>query len=220
MPWYIWLGLFLALLAIALSIVFPVYIEVADYTEFSRKEKIFNSAYPFLISLVSAFVLFAGVYIIFPAFPEYLVLFAGVYIIFPAFSRVLSRLFLVEVALYAFSRALRLQSNSVQSTSIGPSEGSVVVSLETGSHSGVVLGTRFRITNTATGEVWGIIAAVEVDNATCVCSVSNRNNPRFWEELEGRMDRDASPPQGVTIRREFPEEIMDLIRELLDVWGS
>ena len=143
MPWYIWFGLFLALFAIALGVVFPVYIEVADYTGFSRKEKIFNSAYPFLISLVSALVLFAGVYIIFPVFSRAL--------------RGLWKKFLVEVALYAFSRAVKLQSNSVRSTGIGPREGSVMVSLEIGSNSGVVFGTRFRVTNTATREVWGII---------------------------------------------------------------
>ena len=134
----------------------------------------------------------------------------------PKFGRRL----LAAVALWALSRALITHQKTVPCIAIGERQGSVVIRLGTGFNSEVAYGTRFRVTNTATGEVWGIIEAVEVYDASCICAVFDRSNPHFWEELEGRMNRDASPPLGVTIRREFPEEIMDLIWELLDVWRS
>lgn len=111
----------------------------------------------------------------------------------------ISRKLLAAIALRTLSQALRQHNCPVQCIGIGSRVGSVVISLETGFNSRVAYGARFRVTNTATGEVWGIIEAVEVYDASCICAVFDRSNPHFWEELEGRMDRDSSPPIGVTI---------------------
>ena len=203
MPWYIWFGLFLALLGIALGIVLPIYTQVTDHSEFSPKEVVLYWVYPILISLALAIITSAGT----------LLIFSG------ALSKCWKWL-LAQVTLYTFSKALRLQNNPIHSTGIGERNGSVVLRLETGSNSGVVFGTRFRVTNTAAGEMWGVLQAIEVDDTWCICSVFNRSNPGFWEELERRVNMDASPPLGVTIRRDFPEEFMDMIRELLNGWGS
>lgn len=77
------------------------------------------------------------------------------------------RRFVAAVALWALSRALRRHNHPVQCIGIGSRVGSVVIRLGTGFSSGVAYGTRFRVTNTATGELWGIIEAIEVDDASC-----------------------------------------------------
>jgi len=125
---------------------------------------------------------------------------------------------LATIALTVFRKALTHSQGQVPCQGIGQRDGSVVMRLESGGDDGVFQGLRLLVSNAADRQGLGIIEAVEIDGRSCICSVFNMSNPHFWEELEGRMDRDASPPQGVTIRREFPEEIMDMIRELLAAW--
>lgn len=173
-----------------------------DFQSLSTQYIVLNIALALLISFGATLVLLVG-----------LLPFAG-------FLSSIWRRLLVKIAFYAFKQAVSRQYSPIEATGIGPREGSVVIRLEAGSNSGVAYRAKFRVTNAATGETWGIIEAVEVDDTSCTCIVSDRSNPDFWDELEGRMRRDAAPPQGVTITREFPEDIVEIIRELLKSWRS
>lgn len=82
----------------------------------------------------------------------------------------------------------------------------------------MVIGTRFRVTNTASGEIWGIIEAIEVQDISCVCQVFDRINIEFWDGLEERMGRDPSPPSGVSLSKEIPEELLELVQGLISSW--
>ena len=85
----------------------------------------------------------------------------------------------------------------------------------------MAVGTRFQVTNTATEIVWGIVEVVEAQDTSCVCQVSDRINIEFWDEMELRMYRDASPPLGVTIPKEFPEGLLiEEVLHLVKQWGD
>ena len=96
----------------------------------------------------------------------------------------------------------------------------MVIRIGTGFNKGVAYGSRFRVTNTATAETWGIIEAVEVDDGSCTCIVFDRINIDFWDDLEQRMNRDPAPPLGVTFTREFPVEVLETVAQLLNSWGG
>jgi hypothetical protein len=77
-------------------------------------------------------------------------------------------------------------------------------------------GDRFVVLATAREEKWGVLEVSEVHDTYSVCSVSDRINPEFWADLERRMRYDPSPPQGITIRREIPDEaLFEWLRVLL-----
>jgi hypothetical protein len=93
---------------------------------------------------------------------------------------------------------------------------SVVIRLGAGLDESVTIGDRFNVYNTATRDMWGIVEVIQVNGASCVCSVVVRMNEDFWTNLEARMDRDPSPPAGVTFSREVPEGILDVVRDILE----
>ncbi len=77
-------------------------------------------------------------------------------------------------------------------------------------------GDRFVVLATAREEKGGVLEVSEVHDTYSVCSVSDRINPEFWADLERRMSYDPSPPQGITIRREIPDEaLFEWLRVLL-----
>ena len=113
----------------------------------------------------------------------------------------------------AFSR----QAFVVEPSAITPIEDGVGIGLPIGLQDGLINGERFVVLNTASQEKWGVLQASEVLENSCICSVFDRINPEFWDALEQRMRHDASPPQGVTIRREIPEEyLLDWLSRLLN----
>ena len=132
----------------------------------------------------------------------------------------IGRRVLATIALRTLSQALRQHNQPVTCIGIGQREGSVVVSLQSGTNDGVIEGMRFSVTNTATGELWGIIEAVEVDDASCTGIVFDRLKIDFWDDLEQRMNRDPAPPLGVTFTREFPVEVLEFVAQLLNDWGG
>ncbi len=135
-----------------------------------------------------------------------------------AIPRLLKRL-MVWITLRTVSKAVASQTRTVEATGIGSIDGSVGVSLLLGGQDGVMLGHRFTVFNTATQENWGVLEVSEIQETSCTCVVSDRINPEFWEGLEGRMRSDASPPHGVSIRRQIPiEALFDWLHELLKTW--
>ena len=99
-------------------------------------------------------------------------------------------------------------------TQIGEAVG---IGLPLGLRDGLVIGERFAVLNAASQEKWGTLQVSEIREESCICSVFDRINQEFWDGLEGRMRYDASPPRGVTIRREIPEEyLLDWLSRLLN----
>ncbi len=186
--------------AVVLTVVVLIFQARVDFRVLTVLYIAINSILIILISLVATILLMAG------------------YFVVPRLLARAWRVLLVNITLHTLRRAIQTQSSMVQATAIGERQGSVVFRLETGSNSGVTYGTSFTVSNTATGEAWGDIEVVEVDGDSCICIVFNRTNPEFWNELEARMRRDASPPQGVTIKRALPEDIVEIVTDLLNSW--
>ena len=77
-------------------------------------------------------------------------------------------------------------------------------------------GERFVVLNAISEEKWGVLQVSEIREYSCICSVFDRINPEFWDELEKRMRFDASSPQGVIIRREIPADyLLDWLSRIL-----
>ena len=123
------------------------------------------------------------------------------------------------ITIQTLSQAIIRHSTPVQASGIGSREGDVVVGLASGAREGVTLGHRFAVFNTASQEKLGVMEVSEISERPCVCSVVDRINPDFWANLERRMGSDPAPPQGITIRREVPEEeLLDRLTVLLKNW--
>ena len=105
---------------------------------------------------------------------------------------------------------------SVNPIGITPIDDDVAVGLPLGLRDGLATGDRFVVLNAASQETWSVIQVHEIHEGSCICSVLDRINLEFWNSLETRMRQDASPPQGVTIRRELPDEhLLDWLTRLL-----
>lgn len=125
----------------------------------------------------------------------------------------------VWIALKVVKNAVESQRGIVQASGITSVEDDVGVGLSVGLQDGVFPGQRFVVLNTANQERWGVLEVAEIGEGYCVCSVFDRTNPEFWDELARRMRRDASPPRGVTIRREIAEEALyDWLQRILKAW--
>lgn len=124
------------------------------------------------------------------------------------------------IVLKVVKSAVESQTGIVQASSIASIENDVVIGLSAGLQDGVFLGQRFVVFNTAKQEKWGVLQVLEVRDDSCVCFVFDRTNLEFWNSLERRMRCDASPPQGITIRREIPEEsLYEWLNAILRAWG-
>ena len=130
----------------------------------------------------------------------------------------LGRLLLAKFALHILGRAYAKYIKATSATGIGPVEGGVSIGLPMGDADGVSAGDRFRVVNTATGELLGVIQSIKVEASSCLCSVSDRQNPDFWEGLERRMYNDPKPPAGVTFFKEAPDDFLDFAGRLLQNW--
>ena len=112
--------------------------------------------------------------------------------------------------------AIAKQSTAIQPKGITTVNDDVGVVLPVGRNDGVMASHQFVVENAADGERWGTLEVVWVEENTCTCSVSDRINEEFWENLERRMRSEPSFPSGVAIRREIPEEyILDWLQTLL-----
>jgi len=129
------------------------------------------------------------------------------------------RRILVGVALYTLDRAVGRYYEPVQAMGIGARRGDIVIRLAVGSIGSVGVGDKFDVLNAATREKWGALEVIEVEAASCGCTVSDRMNVGFWHELEQRMERDPSPPAGVTFSRESPPGLLEFVRRLVRTWG-
>ena len=128
----------------------------------------------------------------------------------------LLRRFMVWVTFRTIHKFLAEIEPVVKPIGITPIDDDVGVGLPLGLRDGLATGDQFVVLNAASQEKWGVIQVYEVHEDSCICSVFDRINLEFWDSLETRMRREASPPQGVTIRREIPEEhLLDWLTRLL-----
>ena len=128
----------------------------------------------------------------------------------------LLRRFAVWVTFRTIHKFLAELDPTVKPIGITPIDDDVGVGLPLGLRDGLVTGDRFVVLNAASQEKWGVIQIYEIHEDSCICSVFDRINLEFWDSLEARMRHDASPPQGVTVRREIPHEhLLDWLTRLL-----
>ena len=123
---------------------------------------------------------------------------------------------MVWVTFRTVHRAIAQIDLDVDPTGIDSIQGDIRIGLPLGLQDGLAIGERFVVLNAASQDKWGELEVAEIEETSCACSVYNRTNSAFWDSLENRMQYDASPPQGVTIRREMPEEfLLDWLTRLL-----
>lgn len=130
----------------------------------------------------------------------------------------LLRRIMVWVTFKTVREALSRQVIVVESIGITPTEEGVGIGLPLGSREGLVRGERFIVLNATSQEKWGTLQVYNVLENSCICTVFDRINSEFWADLENRMRYDASPPQGVIIKREIAEDyLLDWLSRLLNV---
>ena len=125
-----------------------------------------------------------------------------------------------SIALWVVTSVAKDYSVGIQSEGIDERRGSVIIRLGIGSYRNVALGDRFDVVNNASRQIWGRLEAIEVDDNSCVCDVFDRINEDFGQELESRMRRDPSPPEGVIFSREMPADLLEYMRRLIRNWGG
>ena len=138
---------------------------------------------------------------------------------------------LLGCAIWAYRASLRslarraiASSLSYARTPIGCSgileiENEVALKVEAGSLDGIKTGVQFNVYESTGDQLWGRVVALEVRDYDCDCIPYDRVNPRFWEQLEDRIEYDTSKPSNVHIIRDVPEsEMLESVLELLDNW--
>ena len=196
----IWLP-FLTLLGIGLAIAVPLFLAVFT-DDLSSNNKIVITVLQAILAAIGASIVLILAYIFIAS---------GI----PKFVKAVR----VWITLKTVTKAVESQTGTVQISGITPIENNVGIGLSVGLQDGVFPGQRFVVFNTANQEKWGVLEVSEVWDRSCVCSVSDRTNPEFWDNLDSRIRSDASPPGGVTIRREIPEEdLYDWLQRILKSW--
>ena len=188
------------LFPIALAIVLFLFQAFIDFRSLSANHIIINSILAIIIAVVASVVILL------------------LKLILTRFGGKLGRLLLAKFALHILGRAYAKHIKATSATGIGHTEGSVNIGLPLGDAHGVSAGDRFRVVNTATRELLGVIQSIKVEASSCLCSVSDRLNPDFWEGLERRMYYDPTPPAGVTFFKEAPDDFLDFVGRLLQNW--
>ena len=192
---------FSVLLGIGLAIAIPLFLAIFTDDLSSNKEIVITVLKAILVAIGASIALILAYLSITIGIPKLLKLIA------------------VQITLKTVKSAVASQANIVQASGITSVEDDVGVGLSVGSQDGIFQGQRFVVSNTANQEKWGVLEAAEVRERSCVCSVFDRTNPEFWDNLVRRMRRDASPPQGVTIRKEIPEEAYyEWLQGILKSW--
>lgn len=129
----------------------------------------------------------------------------------------LLRRFMVWVTFKTVREALSRQAIAIESIGITPTEEGVGIGLPLGTRERLVRSERFVVLNAASQEKWGTLQVYSLKEDSCICTVFDRMNSEFWADLENRMRYDASPPQGVIIKREIPEDfLLDWLSRLMN----
>ena len=126
---------------------------------------------------------------------------------------------MVWVTFRTVTKAMVQHRMEIEPTAIASYEGDLRIGLPLGSNDGLVVGDLFVVVNPASQndqENWGELELVDLEENSCTCSVYNRNNPKFWDDMERRVGYDPSPPGGVVVRKDIPEEyLLDSLKRLL-----
>ena len=192
---------FSVLLGIGLAIAIPLFLAIFTDDLSSTEEIVITVLKAILVAIGSSIALILAYLSIVIGIPKLIMLIA------------------VQITLKTVKSAIASQTDIVQASGITSIEDDVGVGLSVGSEDGVFQGQRFVVSNTANQEKWGVLEAAEVREHSCVCFVFDRTNTEFWDNLVRRMRHDASPPQGVTIRKEIPEEALyEWLQEILKSW--
>jgi len=191
-----------AIFGIVLAIVLFLFQSRLDLLSLSAKFVTINTAFAVLISLgATAMILLA-------------------FVLVTSFLSKVWRGFLVRITLHTLDQAVGRYSEPVQATGIGARRGDIVVRLAVGSNEGVREGDNFLVLNTTTRDEWGVLEVMEAEETSCVCRVSDTINVDFWTGLEERMQRDPSPPMGITFSKEVPEGFSGFAQSLIRGWGG
>ena len=188
----------LPVLAVVLAVVLFLFQAAIDFISLSIPLIAVNTIFAILISIAATIILVLFYYSIVATVPKFL-------------ARIS-----VWITLKTVSKALTNLTDTVQASGITTIDDDVSIELPLGPRDGIMQGHRFVVLATAREEKWGVLEVSEVHDNYSVCSVSDRINPEFWADLERRMRYDPSPPKGITIRREIPDEaLFEWLRVLL-----
>ncbi len=192
---------FSVLLGIGVAITIPSFLAIATDDSSSNSKISITVLLAILVSATISIFLMLIYFLIAVGIPKFL------------------KLIMVQVTLKTVKRAVESQTGTVQASGITSIEDDVGVGLLVGAQDGVFPGQKFVVFNSANQEKWGVLEVSEVQEHSCICSVFDRTNPEFWDDLVRRMRRNASPPQGITIRREIPEEALyEWLQGILKSW--
>ena len=180
----------LPVFAVVLAVVLFLFQVAIDFVSLSIQLITINTIFAILISIAATIIL---------------VLFYHLIVI--TVQKILSHV-MVWITFKTISKALTNLTETVQASGITTIDDNVGIDLPLGFRDNVIRGDRFVVLATAREEKWGVLEVSEVRDTYSVCSVFDRINPEFWDDLERRMRFDPSPPQGITIRREIPEEAL------------
>ena len=188
----------LPVFAVVLAIILFIFQASIDLVSLSIRLIAINAIFAILISIAATIILVLLYLLIVVAVPKFL-------------KRVM-----VWITFKTVTKAVTNQTGTIQASGITSVDDNIGVELPLGSRHGVTRGDRFVVLATAMQEKWGVLQVDEVYDNYSVCSVSDSINEEFWGHLESRMRYYPSPPRGVTIRREIPEEaLLEWLRILL-----
>ena len=193
---------FLAVFAITLALSLFIFQVKLDFETLAARYVALNILFAILIASGSAIILILAWLLLWPKMSRF------------------ARQALAATALLILRSAITSHQQLVSCIGLAQRDGSVVIGLQTGANDGIYPGMRFSVCNATDGKPWGTIEVIEMDERSCICIVSDRINAEFWDDLEQRMNRDASPPIGVTFSREAPAELLANIAQLLASWGE
>lgn len=192
---------FLPVLGIVLAITFFIFQSILDFRSIAPRDVVWNIVFAILISLAATLLL------------------VGLTVFTRRLFTVRWQRFKVSLTLNTVDRAVRNYLDPVLSTGIGEKEGNLVVRLSTGTAQGTYDGDHLVVLNSTTRDEWGVLEVIEVDDSTCLCRVSDRENPEFWQALENQIRTSPSLPEGVWVVRNIPQGFLDFFRRLIGTWG-
>jgi len=97
---------------------------------------------------------------------------------------------------------------------IADQHGTVHLLLELPATPETFMGMRLTVSTRADGALWGVVEITRVDGNLGYAAPVDRVNPDFWEDLELKMRRNPSPPEGVVVKTEMHEVLAQLKRIL------
>ena len=193
----------MSLLAIGISITVPLLLAIGTDDSSSRRDIVLTVVASVAIAAVASLILLATYHLVTIWLPRLLRRLA-VWVTFKTIRKFVSEI-----------------EPTVEPLGITTVDDDVGVGLPLGLRDGVIKGEKFVVLNTASEEKRGALEVLDVWEISCICSVFDRRNEEFWNNLERKMRQDPSFPRGATVRREIPNELLfDWLQALLKCKGD